>query len=142
MSREFSGVWVEFGFMGDFVFPNGSLLWGCHFHSSLALNQQCSWKWPRTSKDFAFYNPHGGIIDRYHHTWLSLIIYVFFCNKKFRIHFLTPHQGVKFVFVFTCSLFWRPWGFGSTVLSKPWSFHRKLQLHRWYFIHCPNFHNK
>lgn len=38
MSREFSGVSVEFGFVGDFLFPNGSLLWGCHFWSSLALN--------------------------------------------------------------------------------------------------------
>lgn len=74
----FSGVWVEFGFVGDFVFTNGSLLWGCHFRSSLALNQQHRWKWPRTSKDFAFYNPSGGIKDRCHHTWLSLIIYVFF----------------------------------------------------------------
>lgn len=26
MSREFSGVSVEFGFVGDFLFPNGSLL--------------------------------------------------------------------------------------------------------------------
>ena len=102
MSREFSGVWVEFGSVGDFVFTNGSLLWGCHFRSSLAFNQQRRWKWPRTSKDFAFYNPTGGIIDRCHHTWLSLIIYIFFCNKKFRIHFLTPNQGIKFVFVFTC----------------------------------------
>lgn len=33
---------------------------------------------------------------------LAFLDYFFFCNKKFRIHFLTPNQGVKFVFIFTC----------------------------------------
>lgn len=51
---------------------------------------------------FAIHNPSGGVIDRCHHIRLAFFIYVFFfCNKKFRIHFLTPNQSVKFVFVFT-----------------------------------------